>query len=227
VEPVLVYAAADLEAAFRDLVPRYEQRGGGRVALVLGSTGNLTAQIEQGAPADAFFAANERFIDRLGAGGLIEEGSRRVYARGRIALVWGAGAPVPADPRDLARPEYRSIAIANPEHAPYGVAAREALQALGIWDRLRPRLVYGENIAQALQFVASRNAEAGIVALGLVTGPRARPHLLIDAGLHAPLRQAAGVIRGSPRADRALRFLEYVMSDEGQAILREYGFEEP
>jgi molybdate transport system substrate-binding protein len=222
-----LFAASDLQAAFAELVPRYESSASVRVRVSFGSTGNLTTQIENGAPVDLFFAAGESYLDRLAGAGLIEPATRRVYARGRLALVWDSAAPPPAGIADLARPEYRTLAIANPEHAPYGMAARQALQAAGVWDRVQKRLVLGENIAQTYQFVLTGNADAGLVALGLVVGGKPRAHLLVPDSLHAPLRQAAAVLKSSPRAAAARSFLDYVMSADGQEILRRYGFERP
>jgi molybdate transport system substrate-binding protein len=225
--PVLVFAASDLQAAFSEIEAEFEAATGERLTVVFGSTGNLAAQITSGAPADVFFAANERFLDGLSAAGRIEEESRRVYALGRLALVWRAETEGPGSVGDLARPAFRTIAIANPEHAPYGMAAREALRTAGVWEAVNPRLVYGENIAQALQFVQSGNADAGVVALGLVLGPRYRPHRVVPDTEHAPLRQAAAVVRGSPRADAARRLLGFVTAPEGRAILARYGFDPP
>jgi molybdate transport system substrate-binding protein len=226
-DTLLVDAASDLQAAFAELVPRYEAASGVRVQVAFGSTGNLTTQIENGAPADLFFAASESYLDRLAAAGLIDPGTRRVYARGRLALVWDSTVHAPASVAELARPEYRTVAIANPEHAPYGMAAREALQAAGAWDRVRRRLVLGENISQTYQFVRTGNAEAGIVALSLVVGGEPRAHLLIPDSLHAPLLQAAVVLKASRHAAAARAFLDFVVGAEGQALLRRYGFERP
>jgi molybdate transport system substrate-binding protein len=225
-EPLLVFAAADLQAAFAEMVPAWEAASGVRITLVLGSTGNLATQIEHGAPADLFFAASERFVDRLAAAGRIDEGTRRVYARGRLAVVW-SGTDAPADLRELTLPRFGAIAIANPEHAPYGTAAREALSAAGIWEAVRPRLVVGESVAQALRFVRSGNADAGVVALGLVLAGGRGGHLIVPDSLHAPLRQEAAVVRDSRHADAARAFLAHVLSPEGQATLRRHGFEPP
>ncbi len=226
--PLLVFAASDLRDAFESLIPRFEGETGIRIDLVLGSTGNLTSQIENGAPADLFFAANESFLDRLERGGLLEPGTRRVYARGRLALVWSDSSAPPEgllEALDAASGE--TLALANPEHAPYGTAARELLEALGIWPALAPRTVLGENVTQALQFVETGNADIGLVALSLVQEGRTRTHLLVPDSLHRPLRQAAGVIRGSRAPEEASRLLDWILSEEGQAILRRYGFEAP
>jgi len=225
---LLVMAASDLRDAFEILIPLFETRSGTAVDLVLGSTGNLTSQIENGAPTDLFFAANEAFLDRLEGRGLLEPGTRAVYARGRLALVWRDGATPPTGVVEaLASHLEGPLALANPEHAPYGTAAREVLEALGVWEAVRSRAVLGENVAQALQFVETGNAELGLVALSLVREARARPHHVVPDSLHRPLRQAAGVIRGSRNPAGAGRLLEWVLSDEGQAILRRHGFEAP
>jgi molybdate transport system substrate-binding protein len=226
-EPLLVLAAADLQAAMPDLIARYEAATGRQAEVVLGSTGNLTSQIEQGAPGDVFLAANQSFIDRLEGRGLIVPQTRRVYAIGPLVLVSAPGVALPRAVVDLADPAYGTVAIANPEHAPYGMAAREAMQSAGVWDAVRPRLVLGENIAQALQFVRSGNADAGIVALGLVVQLPDLAWQPVDPGLHAPLRQTGAVLRGSTRPDEAAAFLDVVTSEEGRAVLRSHGFELP
>lgn len=223
--PILVFAAADLRDAFEELVELHRARGGLPPDLVLGSTGNLASQIENGAPADLFFAANESFLDRLDAAGRVVSGTRRIYAVGRLALVWKTGAPDPGGLEALGEGGWPVVAIANPEHAPYGMAAREALQSLGLWERVSPRLVLAENVAQALQFVQTGNADAGIVALGLVRGSAPRPHHVVPAELHQPLRQAAGILSNGPGRHKAGDFLELVMSTEGQEILQRHGFE--
>jgi molybdate transport system substrate-binding protein len=223
-----VFAASDLRDAFASLIPRFEADTGIRVDLVLGSTGNLTAQIENGAPADLFFAANESFLDRLDTRGLLEPGTRRVYARGRLALVWSDSSSPPAGLVEaLDTASTRTLALANPEHAPYGTAAKEVLEGLGIWMALAPRMVMGENVAQTLQFVETGNADLGLVALSLVQEGRTRPHVLVADSLHRPLRQAAGVIRGSGAPEEARRLLDWILSPEGQTLLQRYGFEAP
>jgi len=225
---LLVLAASDLQFAFEELVALYESQMGERVQVVLGSTGNLAAQIRHGAPADLFFAANELFLDGLIEAGHVIAESSTAYAIGRLALVAPPGRPPPTGLSELADPRYEVVTIANPEHAPYGMAARDALQAAGLWEALGPRFVLGENIAHAMQFVRTGNADAGIVALGLVLGGgETYPHTLLDAALHAPLRQSAGVVAGSERAGRAARFLEFVTSEVGRELLLRYGFEEP
>jgi molybdate transport system substrate-binding protein len=226
-EPLVVLAAADVQVALSEIADRYRSRTGQRVELIFGSTGNLTTQIEQGIPGDLFLAANESFIDRLIEGGHALSDTRVLYGIGRIAIVAAPGASLPGSLEDLARPEYRTVAIANPEHAPYGVAAREALQEARVWDSVQPRLVFGENIAQTLQFVRTGNADAGIVAIGLVLGTEAMDHVLIDDRMYAPLRQAAAVLRESTRPNEARAFLAYLTGSDGQEVLRRFGFARP
>jgi molybdate transport system substrate-binding protein len=226
-EALLVLAAADLQAAMPDLVAHFQAATGLRAEVVLGSTGNLTSQIEHGAPGDVFLAANESFVDRLAARELIVPETRRVYAIGPLVLVSAPGIPLPASVAELAGAAYGTIAIANPEHAPYGMTAREAMQAAGVWEAVAPRLVFAENIAQALQFVRTGNAEAGIVALGLVVQLPDLAYRPVDASLHTPLRQTGAVLRGSRRTAAATAFLDLVSGEQGRDILRSHGFELP
>jgi molybdate transport system substrate-binding protein len=224
---LLVLAASDLQGVLPEMVAEFEHTGGPAVDLVLGSSGNLAAQIENGAPADLFFSANQAFVDRLEDGGLLVPGTRRDYAIGRLALVAPPGVPPPARPGDLRSDRYGIIALANPEHAPYGAAAREALQAQGHWDAIASRAVLAENVAQAAQFVRTGNADAGIVAIGVVLGYQGWRHELVPGDLHSPLVQTAAVVRGSAREEEARAFLALVTSARGAEMLARYGFEPP
>jgi molybdate transport system substrate-binding protein len=150
VPPLVVYAAADLDMAFREIKPLFEKATGARVTLVMGSTGNLAKQIEHGAPADVFFAANESFVDDLRAAGAVIPQTRALYAQGRIVLAVPKKSVIAVrELGDLLKPEVRRVAIANPAHAPYGRAAQEALERAGVWEKVKPKLVYGENIRHA------------------------------------------------------------------------------
>jgi molybdate transport system substrate-binding protein len=226
---LLVLAASDLAFALDELVPLYEARTGDSVSVVYGSTGNLAAQLRHGAPGDLFFSANETFLDGLIEAGRIDPASRSLYAIGRVAVVVPYGRPTPIGPQAIEDPTLQVIAIANPDHAPYGVAAREVLDGLGLWSVVEPRLVLGENVAHTLQFVRTGNADLGIVALSLLRGAPGDPlpHAVLEGALHQPLRQVAGVVTTSRRADRARAFLAFVLSPEGRAILGRHGFELP
>jgi molybdate transport system substrate-binding protein len=219
-----VFAAADLAFALRDLVPRFEKAVGVKVALVLGSTGNLARQIEHGAPADLFFAANETFVDELVAKGAVIPQTRALYAQGRIVLATPkAFGPRLADLRQLTDPRVRRVAIANPQHAPYGKAAEEALRKLGLWDTVRPKLVYGENIRHTLQFLQTGAADAGIVALSVASVPEI-DWVPIDPALHAPLNQVVAVVRRSGRPELGVAFVQFVNGGEGRQVMKRYGF---
>lgn len=227
-EPLLVLAASDLQFALPEVARQYQAETGDSVALVFGSTGNLATQIDQGAPADLFFAANERFVDELAAKGRVDGGTRRMYAVGHIVIVAARETRVPVQSvADLARPELRHVAIANPEHAPYGMAAREAMTKAGVWDRVRPRLVLGENVMQAFQFAKTGNADAAVVALSVALGDTSVRYSLVPDSLHAPLRQVAAVTRDSRAPEKARAFLDFVSSARGREVMRRFGFTTP
>lgn len=222
---ITIAAASDLVFALREISTRFKDATGVDVILSFGSTGKLTQQIENGAPFDLFFAANEGYIDRLEKKGFILSNTRQLYARGRIALAFSKRlGRKPNDLSDLSSPDIKVIAIANPAHAPYGIAAREALISSGLWDRLNGRLVYAENIRQTLQFIESGNAEAGIVALSLAKASKGISYTVIDTSLYRPINQAVAVVRGSKMQKEAGDFIGYVNSPEGRAIMRRYGF---
>ena len=223
-QAITVYAAADLDMAFREIKPLFEKATGVRVTLVMGSTGNLAKQIEHGAPADVFFAANESFIDDLLAAGAVIPQTRALYAQGRLVLAMPmASAVAVRELVDLLKPEVRRVAIANPAHAPYGRAAQEALESVGEWDRVKSKLVYGENIRHTLQFIETGAVEAGIVALSVAGVPAVR-YVPIDPKLHKPLNQVAAVVKRSARPDLGLAFIQFLNGPEGRPIMKRYGF---
>ncbi|MFO7635471.1 MAG: molybdate ABC transporter substrate-binding protein [Caldilinea sp.] len=222
--PLTVAAAADLQNAFTELAARFEDRTGQPVTLVFGSTGQLAQQIENGAPFDLFAAANIAFVDQLRDKGLVFDDSVALYAEGRIVLAINRQAGVEADALDdLLDPAIQRIAIANPEHAPYGTAAREAIINAGLEDALEPKLVYGENVRQALQFIQTGDAQAGIVALSIADAPEIT-WALIDAELHNPLRQALAVVKSSTQPEAARAFAAFINGEEGRPIMQRYGF---
>ena len=221
---ITVYAAADLDMAFREIKPLFEKAAGTRVTLVMGSTGNLAKQIEHGAPADVFFAANESFIDDLQAAGAVIPQTRALYAQGRLVLATPTKSAVAVrELAELLKPEVRRVAIANPAHAPYGRAAQEALQSVGVWERLKPKLVYGENIRHTLQFVETGAVEAGIIALSVAGVPDVR-YVPIDPKLHKPLNQVAAVVKRSARPELGVAFIQFLNGPEGRPIMKRYGF---
>lgn len=219
-----VFAAADLAFAFKEIVPLFEKATGATVTLAVGSTGTFAHQIDAGAPADVFFAANQSYVDDLVAKGRLIRETRVLYAQGRIVLAThrGAGRPL-TELRELTDARIRRVAIANPVHAPYGKAAEEALRAAGLWEQVRPKLVYGDNIRQALQFIQSGAAEAGIVALSVASVPEIQ-FVPIDPALHQPLNQAAAVVQRSTVPEVGLAFIQFVNGPQGRPIMKRYGF---
>jgi len=222
-----VAGASDLSTAFREIAAEFEKETGYRVVLSLGSTGMLSRQIEQGAPFDAFFAANRKFVEDLEKGGHILPGSVELYAEGRIviAVKKSSGLKV-RSLEDLKKNNITRIAIANPNHAPYGMAAKEALKSKGLWDELKAKLVYGENIRQALQFVESGNASAGIIARSIADAPGI-DFVEVRSTLHEPISQAAGVVSSSREKDGARAFIRFVNGPTGSSIMKKYGFLPP
>jgi molybdate transport system substrate-binding protein len=220
-----VAAAADLIPAFEELGRQFEASHKTKVVYSFGSTGLLTRQIENGAPMDVFAAASVDFINELEQKGLIVPDTKVVYARGRITLWTRNDSQLKVEKiSDLASNDVKRIAIANPDHAPYGTAAREALQAAGIWDAVKEKLVYGDNIRQTLQFAETGNVDVAIVALSLSKESDGR-WTLIPAELHKPINQALAVIKGTKDEQTARAFAGFIVGPEGQSILAKDGFE--
>ena len=221
---ITVAAASDLRFAFTEIGTLYEQETDARVVFTFGSTGNLARQIENGAPIDIFAAANLRFVEDLSSKGLIVKGTQQSYALGRIVLASNRETGLRLiNLRELLRPEVKRVAIANPQHAPYGMAAKQALEALGIWNPLRLKLVYGENVRQALQYVQTGNVDAGIIALSIADVPGVT-YNLIDDRLHQPLKQALAVIKGTKNEELARGFVNFINGPKGRTIMKKYGF---
>lgn len=232
-QEITVAAAADLNYALKELAARFEQKAGDKVTLSFGSSGNLFSQIESGAPYDLFFSADEQYPKKLAAAGLLDLASLRIYAVGHLVLWVPSSSGL--DPQTLkmdllTQPSVQRIAIANPEHAPYGRAAMAALVHFGLEDRVKNKLVFGENISQAAQFVQSGNAQAGLIALSLAMSPAmkgAGRYWELPSDSYPELRQAVGIVSASKRKQAAEVFLDYVTSREGAAVLEQYGFHVP
>ncbi len=227
---IRIAAAADLKFAMEELSENCEKQTGTKVTVTYGSSGNFFSEIENGAPFDLFFSADIEYPRKLEAAGFAEPGTLYEYAVGRI-VIW-----TPSDAKvDVAKQGWKSlldasvekIAIANPEHAPYGRAAVAALQKAGIYESVKNKLVYGENISQAAQFIQSGNAQAGIVALSLAVSPAMRDgkRWEIPADMHPALEQGAVLLKGAKNKEAARAFLEFVKSAVGRAVLAKYGFE--
>ena len=218
-----VAAASDLTPPFEEIGREFESAHKTKIVFVFGSTGLFMRQIENGAPMDLFAAANVSYIDELEQKGLIIPDSKAIYARGRITL-WTRGSNIRLEGiADLARPEVTRVAIANPDHAPYGLAAKQAFETVGIWERVRPKLVFGDNIRQTLQFAETGNVEVAIVALSLSIQSRGR-WTLIPEELHKPIDQALAVIKSTKNEASARAFATFINGPQGREIMKKYGF---
>jgi len=229
---IRVAAAADLKFAMDELAKQFEKQTGTKVNVTYGSSGNFLAQIENGAPFDIFFSADMDYPRRLQAAGLAEPGTLCEYAIGRIVIWTPADASVDVAKEKwaaLLKPDVRKIAIANPVHAPYGRAAVAALESAGIYDQVKSKLVYGENISQAAQFVQSGNAQAGIIALSLAISPgmNAGKSWEIPSEMYLPIEQGAVLLANGKNKEQARRFLDLIKSAAGLAVLEKFGFAAP
>ena len=224
----LVGAASDLKFALTEVVAQLEKDTGHRFTLNLGSSGTFAQQIRQGLPVQLYLSADEDYVFQLADAGLTRDRGS-LYAVGRIALYVPKGSPIGLDPelRGL-RESWAAVtkfSIANPEHAPYGRAASQALQKLGLWDMVQSKLVLGENISQATQFVSTGAAQAGITALSLALAQDVAAlgdHVLLPASLHLPLRQRMVLTKNAGPSAAAL--YDYLQTTGAKAILRKYGF---
>lgn len=228
-----VAAASDLKFAIEDLAAQFEKNTGQRLRLIFGSSGNFYSQILQGAPFHLFMSADESFVFKLAdANKTLDRG--KLYAYGRIGLMVPKGSPLVADGelKDLGAAlqdgRLRKFAIASPEHAPYGMRAKEALQHAGLWNAIEPKLVFGENVSQAAQFATSASTQGGIIAYSLALAPqvsRLGHFALIPNTWHKPLAQRMVLLRGAP--DAAQAFYRYLSTPEAQAVMVKYGFAMP
>jgi len=227
-EPALrIAAASDLAPCISELNAGFVNQGGGQVSVTIGASGNFFAQIRNGAPFDVFLSADTSYPRALADAGLADPSSLYVYAYGQLVL-WSAdpNLGLAAGLRLLAEPAVRKVAIANPDVAPYGKAAKAALQHAGLWQQLQPKLIYGENIAQTMQFIESGNAQAGLVSAASVGSGR-RPGWTVPADSYPPIEQGAIVTARGRSHPQAGRYLQFLRSDQARAILAKYGFTLP
>jgi molybdate transport system substrate-binding protein len=228
-----VAAAADLSAALQEVAADYEKRTGAVVELSFGASGALTQQIQNGAPFDVFFSADMEYPKQLIAGGQAESASLYRYAVGQLVLWVPKDSPLDLEHKGmdvLFDTSVKKIAVANPQHAPYGRAAVAALKHYGMYEKVADRLVLGENVSQAAQFVESGNAQAGLVALAHAMAPAMQgkgKYWIVPAEEYPPLDQGVVLISRSPHHKDAAAFLEYVKTAEVAAVLRRYGFTLP
>lgn len=219
-----VAAAANLSRLMPELTSAFERETGIGVTTTIGASGQLARQIENGAPVDVILSADTGWVGALERSGRTVVGTRATYAIGRlVVLTSSARAPPIERIEDLGRPEVKRIAIANPEHAPYGVAAREALMSAGVWSVVEAKIIFGENARQVLQFAETGNVDAAFGPHALVVSGVGRVIPVPDS-LHSPLMQGLAVIAGRPHEPEARRFAEFVLGAAGRAILEMYGF---
>lgn len=231
--PPRIAAAADLRLALTEVAAAFERDTAQEVELIFGSSGNFHQQLRHGAPFELFLSADEAYVlDLAKAGRTLDDG--RLYAIGRIALIAPKGSPLRLDPgleglrEGLARGEITRFAIANPDHAPYGDRAREALEAAGLWQGLQGRLVLGENVSQALQFAVDGGAQGGIVAWSLARDPALAgrtSHVLIPSDQHSQLRQRMVLMKGA--GETAREFEAFIAGPAGRTIMARHGFTLP
>ncbi len=224
---LLVSAAANLADVLPPLLEAFQERTGIRVQVNYGNTAQLAAQIERGAPVDLFLAADRQHVETLAAKGLVLPDTVQVYARGKLVLWWRADSGLALSSlEELRSGSVRRIAIANPDQAPYGAAARQALQRLGLWEALQPRIVIAENIQQAFQYARSGNADVVFTALSLVVNESGQ-RLEVARELYDPIDQALAVVKGTPREGAARRLADYLAGPEAAALWQRYGYELP
>ena len=226
---LIVAAASDLQAALPAIAAQFEKETGHKVTLTFGSSGNFFTQIQNGAPFDAFLSADIDYPRRLERAGLAERGSLYEYAIGRIVL-WtrnDSGIDLHSGLTVLTSANIRRVAIANPQHAPYGRAAVAALRHEQLYERVRGKFVLGENISQAAQFVQSGNAQVGVLALSLALAPalkNAGTYVEIPVSFHPPIEQAGVVLALSPQKAVARQFIEFLKRPDSVRVLQSYGF---
>ena len=228
-QEITVAAAADLQFVMQDIGTRFQKETGKAVRLIYGSSGNFAQQLQNGAPFDMFFSANLDYPKRLDASELTEPGSFYQYAVGKIVIWVPNDSKLDVGPglKSLLNPSVKKIAIANPEHAPYGKAAVAAMQKENVYDQVKDRFVLGENISQAASFVASGSADAGIVALSLALSPNMKDrgrYVEVPATDYPAIQQACVIMRSSKNKDIAWQFLKFIQSAPVKELFQKYGF---
>ena len=230
-DEITIAAAADLTFAFKNVGEKYQEQTGTQVKLSFGSSGNFS-QIQNGAPFDLFFSADISYAKKLEDAGLTEPGSLTEYAIGKIVLWAPSNSKVDmsAGLSALRDPAINKIAIANPEHAPYGRAAVAAMTHEGVYDQVKGKIVLGENISQTAQFVQSGNADIGIIALSLAMAPAMKDkgeYFEIAADDYPPIEQAAVILKSSHKKGLARKFLAFIKSADIATLMQRYGFAIP
>jgi molybdate transport system substrate-binding protein len=231
-EEITIAAASDLSFAFREIVAEYEKTTANHVRLTLGSSGNFYAQIQNGAPFDLYFSADITYPRKLEEAGLTVPGSFYQYAVGRIVMWTGNESRIDVTQgfEALRDPTVKKIAIANPKHAPYGRAAVAAMEYFKVYDQVKDKLILGENISQAAQFIESGACDIGIIALSLAVAPAVKSkgtYWEVPAEAHPAIEQAAVILKSSKQQEPAKQFLAFIKDAQGQEIMKRYGFTLP
>ncbi len=222
-----VAAASALRPVFEVIAERYQEKTGVEVVLVYSSSGNLARQISHGAPFDLFASSNTEYIDELITEGHLQAKTREVFARGRLVIACNSNSGVKVQNlEDLLREEVDRISVANPSYAPYGVAAREAMEKAGVWDSVREKVVYADTVIQALQYVQSGNTPVGIVAEPISNVPEISS-VPLDEGLYSSVEHTLAVVKETPNPEIAKDLAGFICSSEGIEIIEGYGFYEP
>ncbi|REG86930.1 molybdate ABC transporter substrate-binding protein [Marinomonas pollencensis] len=223
-QPLRIAVASNFTAPIQKLAPIFEQETGHKVQLSFGSSGKFFAQIQHGAPFDVFLSADQAKPDKLIKNNLAIKDSKIIYAKGALAL-WSANLSS-VTPIEATLLEAHKIAIANPKLAPYGQAAKETLNKLGLWSKLQGHLVQGENIGQTYQFTYSRNADLGFVALSQVLAGDNKGHYWkVPAQYHKDIKQAAVVLNSSQQKTTASDFLDFLMRSDIQHKIAQFGYQ--
>jgi molybdate transport system substrate-binding protein len=219
---IRVAAASDLAKAFTDVGAAFEKQTGNKLVFDFGSSGLLAKQIEQGAPFQLYAAANKAFAEQVVKARKCEASTLALYSRGRVVLWSKNGAPAKLE--DLADPKYTRIGIANPDHAPYGNAAKQAMEKAGIYDKVKDRLVLAENVQAAMTYAKEGSVDVSFVALSLVIANEAKGYLAVELDLHEPLEQTLVVCGKGAETEAAKKLAAFIVGDAGRAIMERYGF---
>lgn len=226
-QELTIAAASNLTDAFAEIGPRFTSKTGIKVIFSFGATADLAKQIENGAPFDVFAAADSEHVEQLETKGLLIPGSRAIYARGRLVMWLPPESKLKAERiQDITAKPFERIAIAKPDVAPYGRATVESLQALGIWNEIQSRVIYGQNVSQTKQYVATGNAEVAFIPLALVKAGEGK-YIEVSDELHRPIDQALGIVKESTKQASARKFVDFLLSPEGRELMSQKGYRTP
>lgn len=219
---IRVAAASDLARAFTAVGKEFEKQTGIKTVFDFGSSGLLAKQIEQGAPFQLYAAANRAFAEQVVNSGRCDSATLALYSRGRVVL-WSKSGVIPRL-TDLADPAYKRIGLANPDHAPYGKAAKQAMERAGIYDQVKDRLVLTENVQQAMTYAKEGSVDISFVALSLAIAIDTKAYLAVELDLHDPLEQTMVVCGTGPASDSARQLAKFIVGDQGRGIMESFGF---